>query len=449
MTDNRLSPACLRALAGFAALVGVLALSACGGGSGAPNNPYAPGPATPGPLTVLPNAATAYSGIPTTLTVSGGTAPYRAFSSDASVLPVTQAVSGDTVLLLANNVGADTTVTVTVQDSAGNAAPATVSVKAAPLLANGITITPNGDCAVGASTLCSGGTGTATVVVAAAGGGGIAGRQVRFEVIFGAYQLQTSNPALPLASTITVVTDSSGTAVAGIAVNVNAPTQVASIRATDVTSGNQLTGQFLIQEVTDGSQILSVIPTGTVTIDGPSATECSTGVAVVYHIYGGTPPYKVDATFAGVVTLAGVPVTTNGGSFTATTNGACFQNMQYAISDATGRTIPGGSSPLLTNELGKATTGGTPSPITVSPPPVLTPANTCTGQTYTFTIVGGTAPFNLAFVPNVGTATPNPVTTSPFTFSVTGLTNASGLHTINITDASTPQLTASTSVTCQ
>jgi hypothetical protein len=66
-------------------------------------------------------------------------------------------------------------------------------------------------------------------------------------------------PALPLASTITVITDSSGTATAGIAVNANAPTQVASIRATDVTSGNQLTGQFLIQQVTDGSQILSVI----------------------------------------------------------------------------------------------------------------------------------------------------------------------------------------------
>ena len=44
MTDNRLSAAWLRPLLGLLATAGVLALSACGGGSGAPNNPYAPGP---------------------------------------------------------------------------------------------------------------------------------------------------------------------------------------------------------------------------------------------------------------------------------------------------------------------------------------------------------------------------------------------------------------------
>jgi len=451
MTDNRLFPACLRALAGFAALVGVLALSACGGGSGAPNNPYAPGPATPGPLTILPNAATAYAGIPMTLTVSGGTPPYRAFSSDPAVLPVTQSVPGDSVLLLATNVGADSVVTITVQDSAGNAAPSTVTVKASPLLANGIVITPNGDCAVGASTLCSGGTGTATVVVAGPGGGGIPGRVVRFEVIFGAYQLQTSNPALPLASTVNMTTDSSGTAAVGLAVNANAPTQIASIRATDVASGNQLTGQFLIQQVTDGSQILSVIPTGTTTIDGPSPTECSTGVSVVYHIYGGTPPYKVDATFAGVVTLAGVPVATNGGSFTATTNGACFQNMQFAISDASGRVIPGGSSPLLTNELGKGTSGGgTPTAVTATPATITVPG--CTGKTINVLVSGGQAPYSVAF-PGVPPTplpiiTPNPIPASGTTVAVSGLATGSGATTILFVDSSTPKQSGSFVVTC-
>src|SRR5262249_48746263 len=157
-------------------------------------------------------------------------------------LPVTQAVPGNSILLLAANVGADTQVTITVQDSAAKKAQSTITVKAAPLLANGITITPNGDCAVGATTLCSGGTGLATVVVTNPGGGGIPGRQVRFDVIAGAYQLQTANPAVPLAATLNVITDANGQASAGIAVNVNAPTQIASIRATDVTSGNQITG---------------------------------------------------------------------------------------------------------------------------------------------------------------------------------------------------------------
>ncbi len=291
MTENRLPAAWLRPLLGMFAIAGVLALSACGGGSGAPNNPYAPGPAVPGPLTVLPPDVTAYSGVPTTLTITGGVGPYFAFSSNPAVLPVTQAVPGNTVLLFASSVAAATTVVVTAQDTTGAKAISTVTVTPAPLLPNLITITPNGDCSVGNS-LCSGGTGTASVVVAAPGGGGIPGRQVRFDVVFGAYALQTSNPSAPLASTVTVATDQNGTASVGIAVNANAPTQIATIRATDVTTGNQVTGNFLIQQVTDGSQILSVIPTGTVTIDGPDASTCSTGVIVQYHIYGGTPPYR-------------------------------------------------------------------------------------------------------------------------------------------------------------
>ena len=181
MTETRLPAAWLRPLLGLFAIAGVLALSACGGGSGAPNNPYAPGPAAPGPLTVLPPAAVVYSGVPATLTVTGGTGPYFAFSSNSAVLPVTQSVPGNTILLLGSNVAADTDVEITVQDATGATAKSVVTVRPAPLLPNLITITPNGDCSVGTS-LCSGGTGTATVVVTAPGGGGIAGRPVRFDV---------------------------------------------------------------------------------------------------------------------------------------------------------------------------------------------------------------------------------------------------------------------------
>ena len=356
MTENRLPAAWLRPLLGIFAIAGVLALSACGGGSGAPNNPYAPGPAVPGPLTVLPPDVTAYSGVPTTLTITGGVGPYFAFSSNPAVLPVTQAVPGNTVLLFASSVAAATTVVVTAQDTTGAKAISTVTVTPAPLLPNLITITPNGDCSVGNS-LCSGGTGTASVDVAAPGGGGIPGRQVRFDVVFGAYALQTSNPSAPLASTVTVATDQNGTASVGIAVNANAPTQIATIRATDVTTGNQVTGNFLIQQVTDGSQILSVIPTGTVTIDGPDASTCSTGVVVQYYIYGGTPPYTVAAIVPAARTLSDVPVPTNGGSFTATTNGAASSacNSRSRIQQA--EPFRRAASPLLTNQFGK---GGAP-----------------------------------------------------------------------------------------
>ena len=237
MTDNRLFAAWLRSFAGLFALAGVLALSACGGGSGAPNNPYAPGPTVPGPLSVLPDTATAYSGVPTTLTVNGGTPPYRAFSSDSAILPVAQTVAGNSVLLLAGSVSVDTLVTVTVQDAALASATSVVTVRAAPLLPALITVVPNGDCTVGAETLCSGGTGVASVVVTGPGGGGIAGRVVRFDVISGAYPIQSENPATPLAATVNVVTDATGKAAVGLVVNVGAPTQVASIRATDVRFG--------------------------------------------------------------------------------------------------------------------------------------------------------------------------------------------------------------------
>jgi len=444
MTDNRLLAACLRPLVGLVALAGVLALSACGGGSGAPNNPYAPGPTVPGPLSLLPAAATAYSGVPMTLTVSGGVAPYQAFSSDSAILPVAQAVAGNSILLLPGNVGNDTLVTITLQDAAGTKTVSAITVRAAPLLPNLITILPNGDCQIGQNTLCSGGTGVASVVVTGAGGGGIPGRQVRFEVIAGAFQIQTPNPAQPLASTYTVVTDANGSAAVGLVVNVNAPTQIASIRAIEVTSGNQVTGQFLIQQVTDGAQILSVVPSGDTTIKGPDANTCSTGVAVVYHIYGGTPPYQVSAPFVGAVSLSGVPVATNGGAFTATTTGGCFDKMPFAITDATGRTIPSGSSPTLTNAKGDAAGGGAAAPVVVSPTTVNDPA--CTGKTYTFVLTGGTAPFSIAAAG--GLVAPNPVTTSPGTFAVSGFLTGSGTHTVFIGDASTPQLTTTATITC-
>jgi len=451
MTQTRLFRTWLRPFAGVAALAGMLALSACGGGSGAPNNPYTPPGTVAGPLTILPQFVTIYSGVPATLTITGGVPPYTAFSSNSTVLPVTQAVSGNTLLLLANQVGAATNVVVDILDSAGNrtgttASPsANVNVSPAPLLPNLITVVPDGDCA-GSNNLCSGGTGTATVVVAGPGGGGIPGRQVRFDVVTGSYAIQTNNPALPLASTLTVVTDANGNASVGLVVNVNAVTQIATIRATDVATGNQITGNFTIQEVTDGSAVLSVIPTGNTTITGPTTTTCSSGADVAFYIFGGTPPYSVAATFPGSISLTGVPVFTSGGHFDAITNGACFTNMQFAITDAKGRTIPGSASPTLSNVVG--TTAPTPPPaLTVSPPTAASAA--CTGKTFNFVPVGGTGSYSVTANPGGATivSVPSPAV-SGAVVSVSGLLTGSGVTTITFVDQSSPQKTVSATVTC-
>ena len=61
----------LRPLLTLVALAGVLSLAACGGGNGAPNNPFEPGNVVT-PLTITPAVATTYSGVPFTFTVDGG-----------------------------------------------------------------------------------------------------------------------------------------------------------------------------------------------------------------------------------------------------------------------------------------------------------------------------------------------------------------------------------------
>ncbi len=237
MINNRLVAAWSRTLAGVFAVGALLALGGCGGGSGAPNNPYAPGPAVPTKLTVLPPSATAYPGNPATLTIAGGTPPYSAFSSNPAVMPVAANVTGSQVVLLANNVEADVTLAVTVKDSGTQSVPVTIVVRPAPLFSGLTVLASASDC--GSSNLCSGATGTAAVTAKGVAGAPQPGRQIRFDVVYGPFALQTTNPAAPLAQTLTVVTDVNGVARVGIQSAVDSTTQPAQIRATDLGGGQQ------------------------------------------------------------------------------------------------------------------------------------------------------------------------------------------------------------------
>ena len=116
MAPNRMIARWLRTALALFALGGLLALSGCGGGSGAPNNPYQPGPATPGPLSILPPIVTAFSNMPLTLTISGGAPPFSIVSRNRAGLPVVSAVNG-TIGLLPGDVTTDTEVTMTVPDA--------------------------------------------------------------------------------------------------------------------------------------------------------------------------------------------------------------------------------------------------------------------------------------------------------------------------------------------
>jgi hypothetical protein len=342
-------------------------------------------------------------------------------------------------VLIPSEVAADTTVVITVQDAIGQTATSSVTVRPAPLF-NTLTVVPSRT-ACGVNAVCSGDTATATVQVIGPAGGGIANRQVRFDVIAGAYAIQSSNPAQPLVSTLTVVSDINGFARVILQAAVSVPTQPAQIRATDLTTGNSVTATFTIVQQTDGSAILSVVP-ATANITGPDDAHCSAGFRIDYFIYGGTPPYHISSTFPDAVTLVNSTVNFSGGSFEAITNGTCVDPLVFTIVDAIGRQV----TATLSNVVGETAAPPPPSaPIFITPASV-TRASCLTTTTFGFTITGGTPPFSVSS-PN-GMVSPSSVTTSPGSFTFNPSTNGAGTYTIFVGDTSVPQKTASVTITC-
>ena len=439
MSRNPMNTPWLRPILALLAFAGLLALGGCGGGSGAPNNPYAPVTPPPGPLFILPTAATVFSHTPATLTVSGGAAPYLAFSSSATILPVSQSVNGATVVLLANDVATDTPVDITVQDAIGQTAVSKITVRPAPIF-NTLTITP-ARTACGANTVCSGDTATASVTVTGAGGAGIPNRSVRFDVVTGAFAIQSNNPAQPLVATLTTVSDANGKAQVIIQAQVNAPTQSAVLRATEVATGNSIIGTFTIVQATDGTAILSVVPQ-TATINGADSATCSSGFRVDYYVYGGTPPYRVSSTFPAAITLVNSIVNASGGFFEAITNGACVNPLLFTIVDATGRQ----TTAQLINVPGTAAPPTPPGPPVV-PALVITPttlaASSCSGKTFLFLVTGGTTPYS-------ATATPPAAATisASGVVTVSGLPSGASTTVVVVQDQSSPQKGVTATITC-
>ena len=384
----------LRPLLTLAALAGVLSLAACGGGNGAPNNPYQPGA---GPLTITPGTATGYSGVPFVFSITGGTAPYSVISSDPVLLPVTGGVSGNSLVVVPSNVAATTSVSFTVSDSAGHQATGSLNINPALLLPASITITGNPNCAASGATLCSGQDGTATVKVTGPGGAGLAGRSVRFDVVQGDFTI--SPPGQASVQTLTVTSDQNGNATVRLLVSVSAATQIASIRATDVTSGSNVLGQFTIAQYVNGSSILSVLPSGTTTFTGPNTAQCNAGGKASFYIFGGTPPYTVAASFPQALAIAGTPVQRSGGAFTVTTTGLCVTNLTFIITDATGRVML--TPPTVDNVVG---TAAAPPPNVVLTPNVFPATGTvaCTANSQVTQIIatGGTGTFTAAVSPH-------------------------------------------------
>src|SRR5207248_9515737 len=90
----------------------------------------------------------------------------------------------------------------------------------------------------------------------------LAGRNVQFDVVQGDFSIASTAPGSPLVQSLTVATDQNGTAIVKLVVPTTAATQFGTIRATDVTSGSSVIGQFTIAQFVNGNSVLSIIPTG-------------------------------------------------------------------------------------------------------------------------------------------------------------------------------------------
>jgi hypothetical protein len=428
----------LRSLLTVIGLASLTALAACGGGEGAPNNPYDSTPGTPG-LAVQPTSIIAFSGVPVTLTVTSGVAPFFAFSSNPAALPVSQNVAGNTVVLVGGKVTADTLVTITIQDSAGQTTNVTVTVKFSPIF-NSVAFAPSGgDCG---ANLCSGQQGTVTATATGPTGTALATHQLRFDVVYGPFGINTTNPATPLVQTLTVTTDAFGTAVVRVTAQTNATTQPAQLRVTDVDSGqSQVVNFTIVNNTIPGGSPVTVIP-ATATITSALASSCSTGFRIDYYVYGGNPPYTISSTFPQSAVLVNTTVAFSGGFFEVITNGTCVDPLIFAVVDSSGKVAT--PSPTLINKPGTGVPPA-PTPLTISPSSVA--GGVCTGKTFRFVISGGSPSYNIQISPTGPVATPQVVGTSGGFTDISG-PFPSGVTTVTVVDAATSPQVTTASITC-
>ena len=391
-------------------------IAGCGGGGAA--DPFAvPPTAVIPPLVLNPSTLNIYSGTPAVVTISSGVGPFQVFTSDAVVLPVTQVVSGAAITLTAGAVAASASVTLTVRDAASQTVTVAVTVKPSPLI-GALTITPttNTTCAgasasaVNQAAICSSESGVASVTLRSNATTVLANRQVRFDVIQGAYNFVIDQAGAVLAKTVTILTDQNGKADTVIRMDAGAPSQAALIRATDTTSGNRVDSAFTIVQATDGAAVLSVVPKAW-TSTGFFKDECPGGSGD-YIIYGGRAPYVITNNLPGAFLLTSgsvsaytsVTVAQSGGRFTAShfySDVCTGYEATFVITDASGLAItasyvvkPGSTARVPTtisptsvslNAIGKVAA-------VVGPPAVPANPGSCPNRTVNFVAATGVGP---------------------------------------------------------
>jgi hypothetical protein len=308
----------------------VLALGGCG--SGAVGGGESATPPVVGPLSVLPATATMYSGVPTTFVVSGGTGTYSVISSDQNVIPNQLSLTGGSFAIVANPVGTETPVTLTVRDTAGTQQSVTLNVKPRTV-GSTITITPtSSQSAICGAAICSGGDAEVAATLSQQGAP-LVGRVVLFEAISGDFRFITSpvGAAETLATSMTTVTDSTGTARVRIRILSNAVPQTALLQITDTVSGAFQRASFTIAVA--NTAVLSAQPS-VITFRGLTSATCARNISADVIVVGGRPPYSISN--PGSFGVFPILLQNSGDRFTVTATGQCATGAKIAVVDALG-----------------------------------------------------------------------------------------------------------------
>jgi hypothetical protein len=337
-----------------------LLLGSCGGGGAASQAESV------GIVEILPATGTIYAGVPTTINVIGGRKPYLVVSDQFTVLPINFTLTSNSFTIIANNPGVtdigqgpgqvpSRTVNVTVRDGAGSTAAAKYDVAQNFFTGYGESYTST----------CPG---TGTVAAQACSGqdsvvrldpisqGTLYGNRVlQLDKIRGDFHFVQEPPgATPqIVDTIQVTTDHEGIAFARIRVNVNAPTQIASYRLTDVATKTSIEILLVITQEAPIDQI-TLVPSSVTFSSGP-ASQCGSGQAQVF-VFDGAPPYTVTTTPP--VLAAPQVVQNSGDSFVVAmpsglTAAQCPQNPAVFVTDSRGQraqltvTTGAGSTPAV------------------------------------------------------------------------------------------------------
>ncbi len=399
-----------------------------------------------GTLTINPNTGTLYAGVPFTVTISGGTRPYRVTSNEQTVLPLppNYTVQGGSFTLIPNNPGVvdpqtdplavpSRSVNLTVIDATG--LPATVTYKVLQNFAFGYNVNLSSISTCGA-TVAAGTTNPAAcagfessvTLTPITDGLLFSNKQETLTALLGDFgMIDGQGNVVP---SVTVTTDFHGDASARLFAFPSARTQFAILRVTDVQTGAYRDVNFVLSAAPVST--LVILPTS-ISLAGTTTLMCGGGSTNVL-VTGGRPPYTAVSTNPNAFTVSPPLVTFSGGSFTVNILGGAPPNCpsgSIVVSDSSGQSAP----------FNITTTAGT-----VVPPQPLTvfPQGFCLADAQnTSVLVNGGNANKVANSSNTALATVAPATftgNSTLTVNAVGVGGAVGtLVTISVSDGGPPQ----------